>query len=342
MIKGFQLENYGPLQCISCEALGKINLIIGKNGSGKTFLLQSLYSGIRTIEEFKRGDDKRSLSDILIEKLYWTYQVDKIGDIVSKGTDSPLTFEIGEEHGSFEYQFSKGTTRKFNMIHNDIPPRASNSIFLPSKEVLSIHHIILKSREQDHTFGFDDTYYDLARAVRLLPLKGHTFKEFTEAKSKLEALIDGKVEFNESTQRWVFTRGNHKFPIGITAEGIKKIAILDRLLGNSFLDDNSVIFIDEPESNLHPEAISKLLDIIVILAKCGIQFFLASHSYFVIKKLFLLAIEHNINIPLMLEQNVDDIQKWTEYDLRDGMPDNPIIDESIQLYEQEVELAIHG
>jgi hypothetical protein len=31
---------------------------------------------------------------------------------------------------------------------------------------------------------------------------------------------------------------------------------------------------------------------------------------------------------------------WSEHDLLDGIPDNSIIDESIRLYEEEVELAL--
>lgn len=39
------------------------------------------------------------------------------------------------------------------------------SIFIPAKEVLSLFSVILKSREIDKSFGFDDTYYDLAKAL---------------------------------------------------------------------------------------------------------------------------------------------------------------------------------
>jgi len=121
----------------------------------------------------------------------------------------------------------------------------------------------------------------------------------------------------------------------VTAEGIKKIAILDTLLCNRYLTKNSIIFIDEPESALHPEAIAKLLDIIVILANHGIQFFIASHSYFVIKKLFLIAQEQKLSIPVLSYQN----NEWLKSDLLEEMPDNPIINESIRLYEEEVDLA---
>ena len=103
-----------------------------------------------------------------------------------------------------------------------------------------------------------------------------------------------------------------------------------------YISPESIIFIDEPESALHPEAISQLLEIIAMLADSGIQFFLASHSYFVIKKLYILAKQKKWSIPILSASN----NKWNKDDLIDGMPTNSIIDQSIHLYEDEVELVL--
>jgi hypothetical protein len=54
-----------------------------------------------------------------------------------------------------------------------------------------------------------------------------------------------------------------------------------------------------------------------------------------VKKLFLIAQEKNISIPVLAA----DGENWRIADLKDGMPDNAIIDESIRLYEEEVNLA---
>jgi len=209
-------------------------------------------------------------------------------------------------------------------------------VFLPAKEVLSIYHNILKSREVDKVFGFDDTYLDLARAIRQSPKKGKNFDEFAQSRQKLEEVIGGKIEFDEPSGRWIFKKGNQKFTIGSTAEGIKKIAILDTLLGNRYIDDNSVVFIDEPESALHPKAIETLMDIVLLLSERGIQFFMASHSYFVVKKLFLIAQQNSISIPVISFDN----NAWKSADLKDGMPDNSIIQASIDLYMEEVTTQI--
>ena len=336
MLNNVTVKNFGPLTEVAWSGLSNINLIIGRNGSGKTFLLKALYSAIRTLEEYKRGDDLRSAADILVEKLYWTFQSDKVGDLVTKGADGGLRCQLTVDGRDFSYQFGKDTARQIATMENHVQPRSSNSVFLPAKEVLSLHQVILKSREQDKVFGFDDTYFDLAKALRLSATRGKNFKAFADSRTKLEEMFGGTVDYDQTTRQWQFQQGRQKFPIGVTAEGIKKIAILDTLLSNRYLSPDSVVFFDEPESALHPTAIVQLLDIVGLLAKSGIQFFLASHSYFVVKKLHLMAQEQGLSIPVLSL----DADGYTTADLKDGMVSNPIIDESIHLYEQEVELAL--
>ncbi len=336
MLNRIELKNFGPLSKLNWSDLGSINLIVGGNGTGKTFLLKAVYSAMRTLEEYKRGDERRTDAEILAEKLYWIFQPDKIGDLVTKGTDGALSFTVQIDRQNFIYSFGKNTTKQISSLENQVPPRSSNSIFLPAKEVLSLHQIILKSREQDKAFGFDDTYLDLARALRQSTQKGKNDDQFAQSRQSLEDIFGGRVEYDETSGRWQFKKGNLKFPIGVTSEGIKKLAILDTLLANRYLDTNSIVFIDEPESSLHPVAVSQLLDIVAVLAKSGIQFFLASHSYFVVKKLYLIAQEQNLSIPVISAHN----NQWTPADLREGMPENSIIDESIKLYKEEVGLVL--
>jgi AAA15 family ATPase/GTPase len=333
MITKLELQNFGPLPMIRWEGLQNINLIIGKNSSGKTFLLKAIYCAMRTLEEYQRGNDPRSASEILANKLYWTFQPDKIGDLVTKGSDGPLSYKMTFDDRIFNYSFGKDTTKSIHSLENHVAPRSNtDSIFLPPKEVLSLQHIILASREQDKVFGFDDTYYDLAKALQIATMSGRNYDAFAASRLRLEAILDGKIEYDKTAHCWQFKKGNQKFNIGVTAEGIKKIAILDTLLGNRYLSLTSVIFIDEPESALHPVAISQLLDIIASLAAAGIQFFIASHSYFVIKKLYLIAQEQNKSIPVI--SHIEGA--WHQADLLQGMPDNPIINESLNLYREEI------
>lgn len=386
MINSVELKNFGPIEQLDWQNLGKINLIIGSNGCGKSFILKGLYSAMKTIEEYKRGDNPETDFDILWRKLYWTFQAEKIGDLVSNRSEQLLSFKMLFDDKELSYSFDKNT-EKLNSIVNQVPSRSDNSIYLPAKEVLSLFHIILSSRESSKYFGFDDTYSDLAKAllVKNYQLKAmisifksasqnarkfydeafnlesekldalnidnfesfnakindklnelsNLSKKFQTCQQKLFEMLGGKIEYNYENNRWYFKKNEQYFSMGETAEGIKKIGVLDTLLENEYLSQYSIIFIDEPEANLHPTAISQLLDIIALLAEHGMQFFLASHSYFVVKKLFLIAQEKQMSIPVLSYQD----NEWVQSDLKDDMPDNPIIDESIKLYEQQLDMG---
>lgn len=99
---------------------------------------------------------------------------------------------------------------------------------------------------------------------------------------------------------------------------MKKIGILDILLNNSYLDTNSIIFLDEPEAALLPTTISRLLEMIAILSTQGIQFFLATHSSGVFKKLHLLCQTLSMSIPIIANEG----DTWAQHDLLDGISTN--------------------
>jgi len=232
-------------------------------------------------------------------------------------------------------KFSDSASKNVGTVTEILTHRDKNSIFIPAKEVLSLFKVIKKSREIDRNFGFDDTYLDLVNALEKEPQRGKNSTHFSNSKKILKKLIHGRISYSKSGT-WHFHKGNMKIPISSTAEGIKKIGIIDRLLSNRYLERGSTIFIDEPESFLHPKAIIEFMDILVLLAKSDIQIFLSTHSYFVINKLKLIAKKENMDIPIisLLEDS------YEVSNLKDGLPDNPIIDTSIALYEEELDLEL--
>ncbi|MCB5230574.1 MAG: hypothetical protein LHW55_02995 [Candidatus Cloacimonetes bacterium] len=178
-------------------------------------------------------------------------------------------------------------------------------------------------------------YYHLAQ---ILTRRGK-INEFTDAREKLHNLIGVRFELDDQSGHWVFRNGNQRFATGTTAESVKKIAILDILFNNSYLDTNSIISIDKPKAALHPTTVSKLSAIIAVLATKGIQFFLATHSQFVLKKLYLISQSHSLSVPII----INEANTWIQYDLLDDIIlDNSIIIGSIPLYEEEVDLVLSG
>lgn len=343
MITEFEIENFGIRHHIAWKNLAGINLLIGENGSGKTSILKMLYAVLKSLETNKKGNENRSLSDILADKLYWTFQVEKLGELVTKGAEKPIRIHVVLDDKHIAFEFGADTNTTIKKVQTDFVASWENStIFIPAKEVLSLFQIILKSREQDHLFGFDDTYLDLVRALGIPPRRGKNSQAFAEGRQHLAEIINGRAIYDEGKKLWYFKqRNNAIFAVGILAEGIKKLAIFDQLLANHYLSTQSIIFIDEPESSLHPQVVSAFMELLYTLAKNGMQIFMATHSYFVLKKLYLIAQREAYAIPF-LGLHKEENGRLQYDDMQHGMPENSIIEESIRLYQEEVDVTLGG
>ena len=70
----------------------------------------------------------------------------------------------------------------------------------------------------------------------------------------------------------------------LVAEGLRKFAMLARLISTGSLLDKGYLFWDEPETNLNPKLVRILARSIVHLAAQGIQVFVATHSLFLLRE----------------------------------------------------------
>lgn len=88
MFEYLLLEDFGHFSRMEWQDHQAVNIIIGENDTGKSYILKALYSVAKSIEEYtKRGEsDQRSWKDLLSEKVFWVYQPggQKLGELVRK------------------------------------------------------------------------------------------------------------------------------------------------------------------------------------------------------------------------------------------------------------------
>lgn len=100
---------------------------------------------------------------------------------------------------------------------------------------------------------------------------------------RLQDAMKGKVIFKNEEFFVVNERGNLEFTL--LAEGLRKLALLWLLIQNGTLLRGSVLFWDEPESNLNPSLFGAVMEILLELQRLGVQVFLATHDYVILKEL---------------------------------------------------------
>lgn len=334
MISKITLENCGPIKKVDWGDLSDINVIIGENASGKTLFLKALYVLVKSLEDYKKGDDDKLFREIISEKLKWTFQLDKIGNLVRKGEKNKFKLEAEIDDRPVMFSFSANAEKGVGEVLDNVKRRDSNSIFIPAKEVISLSNVIKTSRGLEKQFGFDDTYYDLILSLEKSTTKGKIAQNFLAAFDDLKSITKGDIEY--TSNKWTYRIKNESYNIYLVAEGIKKIAIIERLIRNRTLNNGSILFIDEPEVFLHPRAEVKFIEMLYKLSCQGIQIFIATHSYFVLKKLTILAQKLDRSIPVLSLNLGEDVG----YDnLKDGYPENPIISTAIDLYDEEIEVG---
>ncbi|MEM0991982.1 MAG: ATP-binding protein [Bacteroidota bacterium] len=357
MIKSITLSNFMAHSKLTVADIPTINLIIGKNDSGKTGLLKLLYSVVKTLENYSRINkhSEVSFSSELSMKLQNTFmpRFNGLGDLVQKGSSEKLKVELSIEGLSNNYQqniyfsFGDRTEKKIPDCNNhikSIPNDSMNAIFIPAKEVLTAFSDIRIIRDQKYGIGFDDTYLDLIKSLDIPVTKGSVGNDLSSINRILERLFDGKIEqTGKQEQPFIFKKGNQKFSIQQTAEGIKKIGILTTLITNRQLGKGTILFMDEPETALHPDAVRQMVEILVAMSKAGVQVFLATHSYFVIKQLANSSKKENIDTLLwgLERENGKSVTCNFKY-INDGvLPPNSIIDEAVRMYEDEINFELN-
>jgi AAA15 family ATPase/GTPase len=356
MIKSIHIQNFMAHSTVSMDQIPSINLIIGKNDTGKTGLLKLMYASLKSLEVYshKKETQETSYKKELAEKLYDTFMPRKngLGELVQKGSKEKLDVSISIANAAdkyvqkLQYSFSERTEKVIvngTEQPDPIPNQSINTLFVPAKEVLTAFNDIRHIRENFYGIGFDDTYLDLIKALGLQTSKGRVANELSFVNNQLENLFEGKIEQTGlQDQPFQFKKGNQRFSMQQTSEGIKKIGILTTLINNRQLGRGTVLFMDEPETALHPEAIRQMVEMLVAMSKAGVQIFMATHSYFIIKQLAICAKREQINACCWsLEKAADQSIQNSVYDLIDGvLPPNSIVEETLKMFDQEIQVDL--
>lgn len=101
----------------------------------------------------------------------------------------------------------------------------------------------------------------------------------------LKKFYDGNIEFKRETNSFELVQDNLNFNTNNVSSGMKSIAILDLLCRGYFINRDSILIVDEPETNLHPKWQKLYAKALIELANNGTHILVNTHSPYMLEAL---------------------------------------------------------
>ena len=271
-----------------------INVVIGSNGTGKSHVLKLAYTAARWSQEMALREknqirpDKVTLQKKLGEKLMGVFRCETLGRLSTRGIGARRTEVSASFHqmprASVSFSFS--TRSSIEAVLEKVPAEFfdDEAVFFPTKEMLTMFPGFIALYD-NYALQIDETYRDLCLALAKPLPRGRKLAETRAMLEAVEEVLGGSIQ--EQHGRFYLIQKGGEIEVPLLAEGLRKLGTVAYLLANGTLGRQSILFWDEPETNLNPAYMVKLAELLVAVAGNGTQLILATHSLFLMRELSL-------------------------------------------------------
>lgn len=293
MLKSLYLKNFTVFSEANLEFGKNLNIIVGENGLGKTHILKVVYCVLevttqRNKDFFTANPTKSLLQKAIAKKLRGVFRSDGVGRLARRQIGRGRSeVECHFEQSQFDLKFSIGTSSKSEVNINKAPSAWGEDVpvYLPTRELLTIYPGFVSLYETTH-LPFEETWKDTAILLGAPLLKGISEQKIRQLLQPLETAMNGTVELEGD--RFYLETEVGRFEMHLVAEGFRKLAMIARLIATGSLSERGYLFWDEPEANLNPKLIKLIARTILNISQSGIQVFIATHSLFLLRELYIL------------------------------------------------------
>lgn len=277
-----RLENFTVFDRLELTPSPGVNVLVGANGTGKTHLLKVCYAAC----------DVSKSQEFLAEKLAKVFLPSgpagkRLERLINRSSECRVA-DIKVFRGELwaGASISANPTDWFSDT-SDWSRSPMESVYIPAKEMLSNApgFLSLYAAREVH---FEEVYRDILHRA-YLPAVRRLDGARVGMLEVLERVIGGEVVVRG--EEFFLSDGDGELEFTLLAEGLRMLGLLWLLIRNGSLPPGAALFWDEPEANLNPKLYGTAVEVLLELQRAGVQVFLATHDYVMLRELDLQAKE---------------------------------------------------
>lgn len=283
MIEKIKFEKFTAFEKLEVKFSPGINIFVGENGTGKTHILKAAYAACDIAKS--KGGFAEKINNVFYPSGKQIGRLVKRSSVSSNGSLDVIRRVDDGKKIALRLSLSNHTTKPYKAKISGSPKawteNPMEAAYIPVKDMMA-NAPGFRSLYEEREIHFEEIYVDIIRKAFLPLLKGPTDKPRKQLLESLQEAMDGKVIAKNEE---FFLRSKHgELEFTLLAEGFRKMGLLWILIQNGTLLNGSVLFWDEPETNLNPRLMKTVVGILLGLQRLGVQIFLTTHDYVILKE----------------------------------------------------------
>jgi predicted ATPase len=295
MLKRMQLDNLTVFENADFQFGGGLNVIVGENGSGKSHVLKAAYAliavgGEAKLKQSGSAPTKTYLQKAYADKLIGVFRPEQLGRLARRRQGRyRCEIKLSFDQKQLNCHIGFATSAKSEVAVEHLPQTwdAQTPLYLPTRELLTVYPGFVSLYEGRY-IEFEETWRDTCVQLGAPALRGPRAAKISALLAPLEEAMGGKVVLDKTGRFYLHLPGSGLMEMPLVAEGLRKLAMLARLIATGAVLDQGYLFWDEPEANLNPRLVRLTAKVLHDLAQHGLQIFVATHSLFLLRELDIL------------------------------------------------------
>lgn len=288
MIESAQFQNFTTLPNGTWSFAKGLNVVIGENGVGKSHVLKALYALLKVQADAHGELTKSVLERAWADKLVRVMRAQTLGRLVKRKQGRgrcEIAVNMAQRSSSSAIGFATNAKSQVDVLRLPTAALELSPVYLPTRELITLCPWFLALYDNYH-LEFEETWRDTVSLLGAPTVRGAREQTAARLLAPLEKAMGGKVWMDPQSGRfYLHAAGEGQMEMPLVAEGLRKFAMLARLISTGALLGKGYLFWDEPETNLNPRLIHLIAQSILHLAAQGIQVFVATHSLFLLREL---------------------------------------------------------